>query len=209
MYMKSTLSLRIIERLIHKITGGNYCMDKKKITRGDIYYADLNPVIGSEQGDCRPVIVVQNDTGNAHSPTVVIVPLTRNLRKNRLPTHVLIPKHCGLGRASLMLGEQIRTVDRSRLSAYIGHISKGVQPIVDKALAVCVGLEKRRPQKGEMLELYLCSQCESDFKRSGYLLIRKGLHDIYNNCDFFKIEKGLNFGIFNLDKVRGEQQYGN
>jgi len=62
---------------------------KTKIKRGDIYYADLNPIIGSEQGDCRPVLIVQNDKGNHHSPTVVVVPLTRNLRKNPLPTHVL------------------------------------------------------------------------------------------------------------------------
>ena len=100
-------------------------MKKKKIRRGDIYYAYLNPVVGSEQGSCRPVLVVQNDIGNEHSPTVVIAPLTRNLRKNPLPTHVVIPKSCGLDRDSLVLVEQIRTIDRSRLSNYIGAYQQG------------------------------------------------------------------------------------
>jgi len=203
MYMKANISPRIIERLIKNIekTGGIFYMKKKKIRRGDIYYAYLNPVVGSEQGDCRPVLVVQNDIGNEHSPTVVVTPLTRNLRKNPLPTHVLIPKSCGLDKDSLVLVEQIRTIDRSRLSNYIGHISKEIQPAVDKALAVCVGLEKRRPKKGEMLVMTLCPKCEADFKNSGYLLIKKGLHDIYKDCCFCKETnaRGLTFGIFNLD----------
>ena len=172
---------------------------KTKIKRGDIYYADLNPVIGSEQGDLRPVLIVQNDTGNHHSPTVIAVPLTRNLRKNPLPTHVLIPKSYGLGGDSLILTEQIRTLDRSRLSCYIGHIGADVQVAVDKALAICIGLEKRRPPKGEILVLTLCSRCESDFFNSGYLLVKKGWQEIKENCDFCKAAKGLTFGIFNLD----------
>jgi mRNA interferase MazF len=175
-------------------------MKKRKLRRGDIYYAYLNPVIGSEQGDCRPVLIVQNDTGNEHSPTVVVTPLTRNLRKNPLPTHVLIPKSCGLDRDSLVLVEQIRTLDRSRLSNYIGRISRAIQPAIDKALAVCVGLENRRPAKGEMLVLTLCPQCEADFRNNGYLLVKKGWQEVKKDCDFCKATaKGLTFGIFNLD----------
>jgi len=175
-------------------------MLKRKVKRGDIYYAYLNPVIGSEQGDCRPVLVVQNDTGNEHSPTVVVTPLTRNLRKNPLPTHVLIPRSCGLDMDSLVLVEQIRTIDRSRLSNYIGRINGDIQNAVDKALAVCVGLEKRRQPKGEILVLSLCSRCESDFDDSGYLLVKKGWQEIKEDCDYCgKPAKGLTFGIFNLD----------
>jgi mRNA interferase MazF len=177
-------------------------MKKRKIRRGDIYYAYLNPVVGSEQGDCRPVLVVQNDAGNEHSPTIVVVPFTRNLRKNPLPTHVLIPKSCGLGRDSLVLAEQIRTIDRSRLSNYIGRISQEVQTAIDTALVVCVGLEKRRPPKGEMLVLSLCSRCEADFEKSGYLLVKKGWQEVKTDCDFCKTAKGLTFGIFNLDGKR-------
>ena len=174
-------------------------MKKPKVKRGDLYYADLNPVVGSEQGDSRPVLVVQNDIGNNHSPTVIVAPLTRNLRKNPLPTHVLIPKSCGLDTASLVLAEQIRTIDCSRLSTYIGHISSEIQPAIDNALAVCVGIEKHRAKKGEMLVLSLCSHCESDFRNSGYLLVKKGWQEVRTDCDFCKTTKGLSFGIFNLE----------
>jgi len=78
-------------------------MNSNKIKRGEIYYADLNPVIGSEQGDYRPVLIVQNNTGNEHSPTVVVLPITGNIRKNSLPTHVHLPKSCGLEKDSLVL----------------------------------------------------------------------------------------------------------
>ena len=171
-------------------------MQSRQIKRGDIYYADLNPVVGSEQGDCRPVLVVQNDVGNVHSPTVVVTPLTRNLRKNPLPTHVVIPRSCGLDRDSLVLAEQIRTIDRSRLSNYIGRIGGDIQPAVDTALAICVGLEKRRPPRGEMLILSLCPQCEADFINSGYLLVKRGWQDVEANCDFCNAAKGGTFGIF-------------
>ena len=113
----------------------------KQIKRGDIYYADLNPIIGSEQGDCRPALIVQNDVGNKYSPTVIIVPITGKLRKAPLPTHVFLPKDCGLGRDSLALTEQVRAIDRSRLGDYIGHIGKSVMSKVDRALFVSVGLK--------------------------------------------------------------------
>lgn len=174
-------------------------MRKAKVKRGDIYYARLNPVVGSEQGDCRPVLIVQNDIGNDHSPTVIVTPLTRNLRKNPLPTHVLLPKSCGLDKDSLVLTEQIRTIDRSRLSNYIGHIDKHTQHDVDMALEVCIGLEKRRARKGESFDLTLCPRCESDFRNSGYLLVKKGWQEVKTDCDFCKVAKGLTFGIFNLD----------
>ena len=174
-------------------------MITRKIKRGDMYYADLNPIIGSEQGDRRPVLIVQNDHGNEHSPTVVATPLTASIRKNHLPTHVKIPHSCGLDKDSIILTEQIRTLDRSRLGEYIGHISSEMFPAIDKALAVCIGLENKRSPKGEMLELTLCSRCESDFRNSGYLVIKKGWQDVKEDCDFCKTGRGLNFGIFNLD----------
>ena len=173
-------------------------MENRKIRRGDIYCADLNPVVGSEQGDRRPIIVVQNDDGNEHSLTVVIVPITATLRKYPLPTHVLIPGCCGLEKDSVALTEQIRTIDRSRLDEYIGHIDQKLQPALDKALAVCIGLETRSPLKGEMLILSLCHRCEVDFRKSEYLLVKKGWQEVKNDCDFCKAGKGLNFGVFNL-----------
>ena len=111
--------------------------------RGDIFYADLNPVVGSEQGNNRPVLVVQNDTGNKHSPTVIVTPITGRLNKNPLPTHVLLPKACGLERDSLALTEQIRAIDRSRLGNYIGRAGKSAMSQIDTALSVSVGLDKK------------------------------------------------------------------
>jgi len=112
------------------------------IRRGDIYYADLNPVLGSEQGDIRPVLVVQNDTGNKHSPTVVIVPLTSS-KKAFLPTHVRISRTGALAMDSTALCEQVRTIDRKRLDGYIGRIDEDTQTAIDAALAVSVGLGRR------------------------------------------------------------------
>ena len=110
------------------------------IKRGDIYYADLNPVVGSEQGERRPAIIVQNDKGNKYSPTVIIVPITGKLNKTSLPTHVFIPKTCGIEKDSLALTEQIRAIDRSRLGDYIGSAGKSVMSRIDMALSVSVGL---------------------------------------------------------------------
>jgi len=115
---------------------------RKPIKRGDMYYADLNPVVGSEQGDNRPVLVVQNDLGNKHSPTIVVVPITCNLSKKPLPTHVIIPRIYGLDADSLALAEQIRTIDRSRIREHIGRISDKTQSKIDSAIAISVGIDK-------------------------------------------------------------------
>jgi len=171
-------------------------MNKKAIKRGDIFFASLNPVVGSEQGDFRPVLVVQNNVGNTHSPTIVVVPITRNLNKNPLPTHVVIPSSSGLENDSLALAEQIRTIDRSRIAGYIGHIGGKVQAEIDTALSICVGIEYHRAKKCEMMVLTLCSRCESDFRDSGYILVKKGWQEIKEECDFCKIRMGLTFGVF-------------
>ena len=113
---------------------------RAKIKRGDIFYADLNPAQGSEQGGVRPCINVQNELGNAHSPTIVVVPLTTKLQKGRLPTHVHIPHTCGLDADSLVLAEQIRTIDRSRLGNYVGRVGVDEQAAVDRALWISMGL---------------------------------------------------------------------
>ena len=171
-------------------------MNEELIRRGDIFYADLDPVVGSEQGDLRPVLVVQNNTGNKHSPTIVVVPMTCNLNKKPLPTHVVIPKSSGLEKDSLALAEQIRTIDRSRIHGYIGHINHEVQDKVNAALLVCVGIEGHRAKKGELMMLSLCPRCESDFRNSDYVLVKKGWQEVKEDCDFCHVRKGLNFGIF-------------
>ena len=109
------------------------------IRRGDIYYADLNPVIGSEQGGLRPVLVIQNDIGNYYSDTIIVAAITSRSSKNQLPTHV--PVFCyGLDRNSIALLEQIRTIDRRRVREYIGHLSTVDIMRVDRAAAISLGL---------------------------------------------------------------------
>ena len=128
--------------LLKILMNEGFNMYLQQIMRGDIYYANLNPVIGSEQGDKRPVVILQNNLGNKHSPTTIIAPITRNLKKKKLPTHVIIPRISGLGVDSLVLVEQIRTIDRSRLGEYIGRISETVQMEIDSAIVVCVGIHE-------------------------------------------------------------------
>ena len=166
---------------------------KPTIKRGDIYYAHLDPVVGSEQGGLRPSIIVQNQMGNLHSPTVVIIPLTRKMKKNNLPTHVLISRSRGLGADSIALAEQIRTVDRSRLGSYVGRISAAEQANIDKALMISIGLEKN---KEEILLLVLCPRCRSDFQSSGYMLVKRGWQAADETCDFCHAGRGWEYGVF-------------
>jgi len=112
------------------------------VKRGDIYYADLSPVVGSEQGGMRPVLIVQNDTGNKHSPTVIAAAITSQVGKARLPTHIeLSGQSCGLSRDSVILLEQIRTIDKSRLRERMGRLDEPLMNEVDNAIAVSFGLE--------------------------------------------------------------------
>lgn len=113
---------------------------RKAIRRGDLFYADLNPVVGSEQGGIRPVLVIQNDVGNHFSPTVVAAAITSRKAKNSLPTHILLEDVPGLAPTSLLLLEQLRTIDRKRLRGYIGRISKEKMLEVDAALAISIGI---------------------------------------------------------------------
>ena len=111
------------------------------VKRGDIYYADLSPVVGSEQGGMRPVLIVQNDTGNKHSPTVIAAAITSQTGKARLPTHIeLNAQSDGLSRDSVILLEQIRTIDKSRLRERMGKLDENTMTKVDNAIAVSFGL---------------------------------------------------------------------
>lgn len=111
------------------------------IKRGDMYYADLSPVIGSEQGGVRPVLIIQNDVGNKYSPTVIAAAITSQTTKNKLPTHINInSSEYGLVKDSVILTEQIRTIDKSRLKEKIGQIDPFTMNLVNNALGVSFGL---------------------------------------------------------------------
>lgn len=111
------------------------------IRRGDIYYADLRPVVGSEQGGVRPVLIIQNDVGNKHSPTVICAAITSRMNKAKLPTHVeLNTKRCAMIKDSVILLEQLRTIDKQRLREKICHLDEELQERVDEALMVSLEL---------------------------------------------------------------------
>jgi len=112
------------------------------VKRGDIFYADLSPVTGSEQGGIRPVIVIQNDVGNKYSPTVIVAAITSQINKAKLPTHVEISSdEYGLNKDSVVLLEQIRTLDKKRLKEKIGHMTNADIALVEEALLISIGLQ--------------------------------------------------------------------
>ncbi|NLM34191.1 MAG: type II toxin-antitoxin system PemK/MazF family toxin [Clostridiales bacterium] len=114
------------------------------VKRGDIYYADLSPVVGSEQGGIRPVVIIQNDIGNKYSPTVIVAAITSQINKAKLPTHVEISSiDYGLNKDSVVLLEQIRTLDKKRLKEKIGRMKDEDMALVDEALLISVGLHHR------------------------------------------------------------------
>ena len=111
------------------------------IKRGDIYYADLSPVVGSEQGGVRPVLIVQNDVGNRFSPTVIAAAITSQTDKTQLPTHIRLQSgDCGLARDSVVLLEQVRTIDKRRLRERMGRVDEPHMDEIDRALSISFGL---------------------------------------------------------------------
>lgn len=111
------------------------------VKRGDVYYADLSPVIGSEQGGIRPVLVLQNNVGNKYSPTIIVSAITSQINKSKLPTHIEInAAEFGLSKDSVVLLEQIRTIDKKRLRERIGHLNDDVMDQVNEALQISFGM---------------------------------------------------------------------
>lgn len=140
-----------IKRLKHTAKGKDIIVQDKShiqeselyvtVKRGDIYYADLSPVVGSEQGGIRPVLIVQNDVGNKFSPTVIAAAITSQRDKTNLPTHIRVDADgCGLSKDSIVLLEQVRTIDKQRLKEKMGSLDQGAMNKIDKALSVSFGL---------------------------------------------------------------------
>ena len=112
------------------------------IKRGDIYYADLSPVVGSEQGGLRPVLIIQNDVGNKYSPTVIAAAITSRMEKSKLPTHIdLYADKVGLSKDSVVLLEQVRNIDKQRLKEKMGHLDDVAMNEINNAIAVSFGLQ--------------------------------------------------------------------
>lgn len=122
-------------------------MENYEIKKGDVYFASLNPIVGSEQDGERPVVVVQNNLANKHSPTIIVVPITTVLKKMELPTHIPISKNRFLKKDSMILVEQIRAIDKKRLKAYLGHLRLEEMKLVDSAIVNAVDLKVKLEEK--------------------------------------------------------------
>ena len=123
--------------------------------RGDIYFADLDPVVGSEQGGTRPVIVIQNDTGNKHSPTLIVATVTTRIRKKEnMPTHLLIKDNPAFREASVVQLEQIRTIDECRIDNYLGKVTPHEMVAIEKALSISLAMEQLKKQTGSAAYKY-------------------------------------------------------
>ncbi len=122
-------------------------MENYEIKKGDVYFASLNPIVGSEQDGERPVVVVQNNLANKHSPTIIVVPITTVLKKMELPTHIPISKNRFLKKDSMILVEQIRAIDKKRLKAYLGHLKPEQMKLVDSAIVNAVDLKVKMEER--------------------------------------------------------------
>lgn len=147
MRFKFTVRGKNIDRIgpSHYFSSANCNINERKrkmtIRRGDIFYADLSPVIGSEQGGLRPVLIVQNDVGNRYSPTVIAAAITSKMGKTKLPTHIDVSSpNVGLAKDSVILLEQIRTLDKKRLKEKMGHLDDATMQVVNSAIQVSFGL---------------------------------------------------------------------
>ena len=167
-------------------------MGKKEVQRGEIYHADLNPVFGSEQGGYRPVLIIQNNRGNRHSPTVIIAAITSR-PKTKLPTHVLIRGIEGLEKESFVLLEQIRTLDKLRLEDYVGKLNREQMMKVDKALPSSTGIKKL----DKPILMCLCPVCAKPFYNSKeHFIIRADqVQQIKEVCMFCNSRKGYDYLI--------------
>jgi mRNA interferase MazF len=144
-------------------------LPKRAILRGDIYFAGLDPVIGSEQGGQRPVVILQNNSGNRYGPTVIVAPITSRV-KPALPTHLPVEAVPALREGSVVLLEQLRTIDKSRLGQYMGSLGNAGMCALDAALATSLDLRRKLQPPVVMT---LCARCASDFFDAGsYDLIR-------------------------------------
>ena len=191
-----------------------------EVLRGQLYYADLDPVIGSEQGGNRPVLVIQNNVGNRHSPTIIIAPITTRVKKVHQPTHIGIPPYFGLPQNSMAMLEQIRTIDKGRLGSYIGCLDDDVMDYVDKALGISVGLhapveenqklhtnEPHNNMPDEMV-LTLCGTCLKQFICSPEHIVRRINHaQTKEPCMYCHVRDGYDYRIIHKKKRLGDDRY--
>lgn len=173
----------------------------KTYLRGEIYVADLGEGIGSEQSGRRPVLIIQNDVGNKHSPTVIVSPVSSKIgAKAKLPTHYLLSPGNGLDLPSVVLLEQIRTIDKARLGKYIGKIEDKHFRKINRALAVSVGLIEKVP---ENLIMCLCPACAHNFYGTGSYYLRKLSPALKEICTYCGQRPGFDYEVVKKEVRKG------
>ncbi len=171
------------------------------ILRGDIYYADLGQGIGSEQEGRRPVVIIQNDVGNKHSPTVIIAAISSQISSRaNLPTHYHLGPENGLQSPSVVLLEQLRTIDKKRLGEYIGHLSEAHILELNHALSVSIGLIEPMPKN---LILCLCRTCANNFYGTGAYALRRIENQGAGRSVCTYCSQRLGYDYLVIDKKRG------
>ena len=180
------------EKVLRRIAEGDAIVEEQVMKRGEIYHADLNPVFGSEQGGYRPVLIIQNNRGNQHSPTVIVAAITSQ-PKTKLPTHVPINGIRGLEKESFVLLEQIRTVDKRRLDDYVGRLNRDQMNRVEKALRTSMEIKKL----DKPVLMCLCPVCAKPFYNSKeYFIIRADRDQtIKETCMFCNVRQGYDYLI--------------
>ena len=169
-----------------------FIMEEREIRRGDIYHANLNPVVGSEQGGYRPVLVIQNNRGNKHSPTVVVAAITSR-PKHKMPTHVPLKRMEGLEKDSVVLLEQLRTIDKKRLDDYVGALDRQQMLKVEKALCSSTGMRKL----DKPILMCLCPVCAKPFFESKEHFIQRADKNqkLKETCMFCNTRQGYDYYI--------------
>ena len=193
-----------------------------EVLRGQMYYANLDPVIGSEQGGNRPVLVIQNNVGNRHSPTIIIAPITTRVKKLRQPTHIGIPPYFDLPQSSMAMLEQIRTIDKSRLGNYVGCLDDDVMDYIDEALGISIGLnaptscEETQEQIADGPQdevpdervLTLCGTCLKQFICSPEHIVRRiDRTKSKEPCMYCHVRDGCDYRITHKKKRLGNARY--
>ena len=180
------------EKVLRRIAEGDAIVEEQVMKRGEIYHADLNPVFGSEQGGYRPVLIIQNNRGNQHSPTVIVAAITSQ-PKTKLPTHVPIHGIRGLEKESFVLLEQIRTVDKRRLDDYVGRLNRDQMNKVEKALRTSMEIKKL----DKPVLMCLCPVCAKPFYNSKeHFIIRADQNQtIKETCMFCNVRQGYDYLI--------------
>ena len=180
------------EKVLRRIAEGDVIVEEQVMRRGEIYHANLNPVFGSEQGGYRPVLIIQNNRGNQHSPTVIVAAITSQ-PKTKLPTHVPINGISGLEKESFVLLEQIRTVDKRRLDDYVGRLNRDQMNRVEKALRTSMEIKKL----DKPVLMCLCPVCAKPFYNSKeHFIIRADQNQtIKETCMFCNVRQGYDYLI--------------